>query len=465
MAKPKVVVIGAGCAGISAAIGARKAGADVVLLEKQDQCLGIGRIAGSMDVGARYPLHLEAVEMGAGEVNQVLDEVTLPNTENYRKSHYPHHSMPGSEDMTKHSWVYNVMTAEPALRKLLEKWDVEIRWMTRAVDVAKEGKHITKVKTAKGEWIEGDSFIDTCGSAGGMDQCIPNVGGCVMCPWMQCPTFGNRVDIAGKAGATTVSMRQKNGKPGIKYNGLYLYKLSLSKELQQQLDNCHQIFVPFRGVTEWEPDGEWSWGTRGQDGNDGTGHPADPETSWRVSPDTGRFRLLDRGIFAGGAGPSPVPLTVLRRIPGFENVVIAGPVGGQNLWSLGHDLAFCDNNMRVPPCDNLFTAGSKAHMVDIQPGINGGYLAGFNAVRVAVGKEPVEFPLSTVTGDIIDFSQKYLKKEAKNEYGGPTTFVSAHAGHYLRRLKDIGIHPDDPDKCKKRIAAAGLTKFFDQKVV
>ena len=43
----KVVVIGAGSAGISAAVGARKAGAEVTLLERQDQLLGIGRIAGS----------------------------------------------------------------------------------------------------------------------------------------------------------------------------------------------------------------------------------------------------------------------------------------------------------------------------------------------------------------------------------------------------------------------------------
>ncbi len=69
----KIVVIGAGCAGISAAVGARKAGAEVVLLERQDQLLGIGRIAGSMDVGGRYPLHLEIVEMGGGEVNEALD--------------------------------------------------------------------------------------------------------------------------------------------------------------------------------------------------------------------------------------------------------------------------------------------------------------------------------------------------------------------------------------------------------
>ncbi|MBC7249133.1 MAG: FAD-dependent oxidoreductase [Anaerolineae bacterium] len=461
----KVVVIGGGIAGISAAVGARKAGAEVILLERQDQLLGIGRIAGSMDVGGRYPLHLEIVEMGAGEVNEVLDSISLPNMENYRKSHYPWHSLPGSEEMTKHSWIYNVLTAEPALRRLLEDMGVEIRWRSRAVDVAKEGNHVTKVKLASGEWIEGDAFIDTCGSAGGMDQCVPNVGGCVMCPWMQCPTFGNRVNISGKAGATTVSMRQKDGRPGVKYNGIYLYKGTLSKELQDQLAECHQIFVPFRGVIDWETDPEWSWATRGQDGNDGMGRPADPETSWRVSPDTGRFRLLDRGIFAGGAGPSPIPLEKLRQIPGFENVVVAAPVGGQNLWSLGHDLVLCENNLRVPPLDNLFTAGSKAHIVDIQPGINTGYLAGFNAVRVAVGKEPVELPQTTVTGDIIAFTQQFLRDSLNSEYGGPTTFVSAHAGPYLRRLKDIGFFPDNPEKAKKRIAEAGLTDFFKQTVV
>jgi hypothetical protein len=255
-------------------------------------------------------------------------------------------------------------------------------------------------------------------------------------------------------------MRQKDGRPGIKYNGLYLYKASLSKELQQQLDECHQIFVPFRGLTDWDVDPEWSWGTRGQDGNDGKGRPADPETSWRVAPDVGRFRLLDRGIFAGGAGPSPIPLEILRQIPGFENVVVAAPVGGQNLWSLGYDLAFCDNNLRVPPLDNLFTAGSKAHMVDIQPGINSGYLAGLNAVRVAGGKEPVELPQTTATGDIIAFTQQFLRESAKSEYGGPTTFVSAHAGHYLRHLKDVGFFPDNPDKAKKRVKDAGVTGIF-----
>ena len=82
----KVVVIGGGIAGISAAVGAKKAGAEVILVERQDQLMGIGRIAGSMDVGGRYPLHLEAVEMGAWEVNKVLDDISLDNMDNYRKS-------------------------------------------------------------------------------------------------------------------------------------------------------------------------------------------------------------------------------------------------------------------------------------------------------------------------------------------------------------------------------------------
>ncbi len=78
-----------------------------------------------------------------------------------------------------------------------------------------------------------------------------------------------------------------------------------------------------------------------------------------------------------------------------------------------------------------------------------------------MGKELVEFPMSTASGDIIDFSQKYLK----NSDGGPTTFVSAHAGHYLKRLKDIGIFPDNVEKMKKRVADAGFTDYFMKKVV
>ena len=44
----KVVVIGGGWAGCAAAISAKKAGADVVLLERTDLLLGLGNIGGIM---------------------------------------------------------------------------------------------------------------------------------------------------------------------------------------------------------------------------------------------------------------------------------------------------------------------------------------------------------------------------------------------------------------------------------
>lgn len=99
-------------------------------------------------------------------------------------------------------------------------------------------------------------------------------------------------------------------------------------------------------------------------------------------------------------------------------------------------------------------------MVDIQPCINSGILAGFNAVRSALGRELIELPRSTATGDIIAFSQEFLQ----NSEGGPTTFVSAHAGHYLRRLKDLGMFPDNEEKARQRVADAGLSGYFNKKV-
>jgi hypothetical protein len=101
----------------------------------------------------------------------------------------------------------------------------------------------------------------------------------------------------------------------------------------------------------------------------------------------------------------------------------------------------------VPPTDNLF--GGSRQPVDIQPCINSGILAGFNAVRCAVGQELIELPRSTATGDIIAFSQEFLQ----NSDGGPTTFVSAHAGHYLRRLKDL----DSSRTTRRRPGSALLT--------
>ena len=51
---PKVVVIGGGWAGCAASISAKKAGCEVVLLERTDLLIGLGNVGGIMRNNGRY---------------------------------------------------------------------------------------------------------------------------------------------------------------------------------------------------------------------------------------------------------------------------------------------------------------------------------------------------------------------------------------------------------------------------
>ena len=53
----KVVIIGGGWSGCAAALAARKAGAEVTLLEKTDMLLGLGNVGGIMRNNGRFTEH------------------------------------------------------------------------------------------------------------------------------------------------------------------------------------------------------------------------------------------------------------------------------------------------------------------------------------------------------------------------------------------------------------------------
>ncbi len=460
----KIVVIGGGISGIAAAWGCKKMGPEneVVIVERTDQLMGIGKMAGSMDVGARYMCHTEILAMGEHELNDVLDSIALDNMDKYRLSHFPWHAHPSAWPMVEHSWIYDVLRVDPAMRKFLKEKGIEVLYRHRVVDIEKDGDKIVRLKVEvdrhETKYIDGDIFIDACGNAGGQNFCVPYVGGCVMCPFMQCTTFGNRVDISGKAGGTTISMHQEDGTPGVLYNGIYIYKESLSPELRAQLRETHQIFIQFRNVIDWENDARYDHASGGQEGSDENGMVTDPTTSWRMSSDSGHFRLLDRGIYAGGAGPSPMKLEQLRQIPGMENAVIACPVGGMNLFSLMHEMVVVDLTMKVPQVDNLFACGSKADILGIQEGIANGMLVGYNVNAMLEGRDLITIPRTTVIGDLFAASQDHLLTP-----GGPIRLLGGHAGDYLVRCKEMGWFPDTEEKAAKRVAEAGLTNIFAAK--
>lgn len=70
----KVVVIGGGWAGCAAAISAKKAGADVILIERTDMLLGLGNVGGIMRNNGRYTATEENILLGGRELFELTDE-------------------------------------------------------------------------------------------------------------------------------------------------------------------------------------------------------------------------------------------------------------------------------------------------------------------------------------------------------------------------------------------------------
>ena len=109
---PKVVVIGGGWAGTAAALSAKKAGADVVLLERTDMLLGTGLVGGIMRNNGRFTATEEMIAMGGGELFQVTDSVAR-----HKNIEFPGH---------KHATLYDVALVEPAVKKVLIDAGVEV---------------------------------------------------------------------------------------------------------------------------------------------------------------------------------------------------------------------------------------------------------------------------------------------------------------------------------------------------
>ena len=108
----KVVVIGGGWAGCAAAIAARKAGADVTLLEKTDMLLGLGNVGGIMRNNGRFTAAEENIALGAGDLFNITD----------RCSRHINVDFPGHQ----HASLYDVTKVEPEVRRLIKSRGIDI---------------------------------------------------------------------------------------------------------------------------------------------------------------------------------------------------------------------------------------------------------------------------------------------------------------------------------------------------
>jgi hypothetical protein len=112
--------------------------------------------------------------------------------------------------------------------------------------------------------------------------------------------------------------------------------------------------------------------------------------------------------------------------------------------------------LRIEGLDNVFCGGEKAGLlVGHTEAIVTGTLAGYNAVRYALGKELLVVPDSLALGDAI----KHVREQMQTEKGLGMKFTFS-GSVYFERMKQRGGYILDVAEIQRRVAAAGLANVF-----
>jgi hypothetical protein len=424
----KVIVIGGGWAGCAAAISAKKAGAQVVLLEKTDMLLGLGNVGGIMRNNGRFTASEELIALGGGDLINITDA-----NSRHKNIEFPGHS---------HAWLYDVNIIEPAVRDHLSGLGIEVKILSRAIDIEKEGSKLKGIYLADGTYIDGDIFIETTGSTGPMGNCLRYGNGCSMCV-LRCPAFGPRVSLSSRAGVEDLQGERDDESYGAMSGSCKLAKESLSPEIVKQLDETGVV------VLQIPP----------EDVNmDKLKLKVCQQYALKefaeniVLLDTGHAKLMT----------SYYVLEKLRKIPGLEKAKYVDPYAGGKGNSIRYlSVAPRTDDMKVKGLDNLFCAGEKGGLfVGHTEAICTGALAGHNAVRSALGIPLLILPKTLAIGDIVSYANyKMLTKEGRrNRY----TFAGAE---YFARMKSLGLYTIDVEEIKAKVDKLNLTNILSEKLV
>jgi hypothetical protein len=425
----KVVVIGGGWAGCAAALSAKKAGAEVVLLEKTDCLLGTGLVGGIMRNNGRFTAAEEMIAMGGGDLFKLTDE----------NSRHVSMEFPGH----KHANLYDVALMEPMVARHLVEKGVEVWTVSRAQKVKMTDRKIEAVELETGQLIEGDVFVDATGTLGPQGNCRKYGNGCAMCI-LRCPSFGGRVSIAGTAGVREMKGRRPDGGYGAMSGSCKLNKDSLDSGLVAEMERTGVVVIPVPKELAEQKDELLGIKSCQQ-------YALKEYAENVVLLDTGHAKLM-----------SPFyPLADLRSIPGLENARYEDPYAGGKGNSIRY-LAMSprDNFLKVEGVDNLFCGGEKAGLlVGHTEAIATGILAGHNAVRYMAGKPLLELPISLAVGDAI----AYVREQMQTEEGLMQKYTFS-GSVYFERMNELGLYTTDVNAIRERVKEAGLSNVFAQKV-
>lgn len=217
----KIIIIGGGWAGVSAAISAKKAGAEVHIYEKTDLLLGLGNVGGIMRNNGRYTALEELKVLGGDEFVNVIDSCCR-----HKDIDFPGH---------KHASLYDVNKIEGVIRDYVKSLGINIHMESRVQDVNFNGHKIKGICLSDDTYVEGDVFIETTGTTGPMGNCLRYGNGCSMCI-LRCPAFGPRISISERCGVSDIQGERGGDVLGAFSGSCKLAKESLSEEIVKELN-------------------------------------------------------------------------------------------------------------------------------------------------------------------------------------------------------------------------------------
>ena len=416
----RVVIVGGGWAGCGAAATAIKKDVEVVLLERTDMLLGTGLVGGIMRNNGRFTATEEAMALGCGDLFRLTDQEAR-----HKNIEFPGH---------KHASLYDVATMEPTVKKYLQDQGVEIHFQARVTDVEMAGKTIEQVKTTNGDVFQGDSFIDTTGTAGPINNCTRHGNGCACCI-LRCPSFGGRVSLTAKAGVEEIIGVKKDGSVGAMSGSCKLFKESLAPAIVEELNRTGVAIIPIpKDLIASEEKLEMKACQQ---------YALKEFAENIILLDTGHAKLM-----------SPFfPLELLRKVPGMENARYEDPYAG----GLGNSMRYMgmaprNNALQVEGVENLFCAGEKAGLlVGHTEAIVTGSLAGYNAACQSKREELLILPDTLVIGDAISFVRTEMQTEE-----GKTKKYTFSGSVLFERMKAKGFYSTSLGEIRGRVEKAGL---------
>ena len=417
-----IVIAGGGWAGCAAALSARKAGMEVILLERTDTLLGTGLVGGIMRNNGRFTAAEECIAMGGGELFHTTD--TYARHENVD---FPGHC---------HASLYDIAKTPGAVSRLLEDMGICVKYLSRVVKADMDSDTIRQVTTEDDKVYAGDVFMDATGTAGPVANCTKYGNGCAMCV-VRCPSFGGRVSLSALVKAKEMDGQKEDGTPGAMSGACKLMKDSLAPDIAKTLDEKGVVVVP---IPKELTDDHISIKACQQ--------YALPEYQTSlVLLDTGHAKLM-----------SPYfDLNKLRGIPGFENARYEDPYAG----SKGNSMRFFsmvqrDDAMKVQGVHNLFCAGEKAGLlVGHTEAIVTGTLAGYNAARFAKEESLLILPRTLAIGEAI----AYVREQMQKPYGMQKKYTFS-GSVFFERMQNLDLYSVDVPAIRRRVEHAGLFNVF-----